>query len=882
MSSGRWQQVWEVFEKVSELPSGEWPAALDEACGQDRELRRGVEEMLAADRQPDSFLDHPVGQQPSGGPGAGPFDETLAGGPQPADGSTIGPYRILRRIGQGGMGTVYLAVRADDAFRRRVVVKVVRRGMESEVVLRRLRTERQILASLEHPYIARLYDGGSTAEGLPYFVLEYVEGVPIDTYLERNQLSVDERLTLFRKVCEAVHYAHQNLVVHRDLKPSNILVTAAGEPRLLDFGIAKLLNPELAVGSLEATETWHRVLTPNYASPEQIRGDLITTASDVYSLGVLLYRLLTGCLPYRLTGRSVQEIESIISDSEPLPPSRAVTRQLENAAGRAAAGSGPSTVGSGEAGGTEDELPRLPRIDLLPSQLAGDLDAIVLKSLRSTPAQRYSSVERLAADIERHQLGLPVAARAGSWRYHAGKFVRRNRRAVAVAAAFALLVVGFIVATAMQVSRVSFERDQARSERDKKAQVLQLVLELFEFSNPYVVPGQELTVREALERSMPVLDEGLSEQPAIRAELLHTSGSILNVLGAHDNARHQLAEALEIRRQLYGDDHPDVAVSLSALAGALRGVGELDEAEELARRAVVIARTLPAGAGPGLAQPLNQLISVLMFKDEFGGAGDLVREALTLSAELPPDSVHRIVATEHLATFHSNQGEHSEAVRLNREALRLGRERWGEDHPRLLTALNNLGMNLRRMEDLAGAEEAYKEALRVDRASFGEEHVNNMLLGNLGGVYYARGELEEAMPLYVQARQAVLDTAGPKHWHVYYYDLRIARTRNGQGAVLAAVAEAELRRALERWRPELGDHWRVDEGMSVLGESISVQGRCAEAEPLLVDSYEHMLGKTVARAQKGFLERLRDHFERCGQPREAARYVAMLEEVPGG
>ena len=869
MSNERWQQVWEIFEQVAGLPPEERPAALDAACGEDEELRRGVEKMLAADRQPDSFLDHPVGRHLNGGQVAvsrgRSSERTLVAGDAPhSDGSTIGPYRILRRLGQGGMGTVYLAVRADDAFRRRVVVKLVRPGMESEAVLRRLRTERQILAGLEHPYVARLYDGGSTEDGLPYFVLEYVEGVPIDVHCDQHQLSIDGRLSLFRKVCEAVHYAHQNLVVHRDLKPSNILITPAGEPRLLDFGIAKLLNPELTAGALEATETWHRVLTPSYASPEQIRGQPITTASDVYSLGVLLYQLLTGHLPRSFAGRTMREIESLLLDTEPPPPSRAVTRPPP------AAGNKPADAAEPASGLRVKELRR---------RLAGDLDAIVLKALRSTPSGRYSSVERLAADIERHQLALPVAARAGSWRYRAGRFVRRNRGGVAGAAGVALLLVGFIVATLVQVARVSFERDLARRERDKKTQVLDLVLELFELSNPYVVPGKELTVRQALERSLPILGAGLREQPEVRAELLHTSGSILNVVGAHDDARQQLSEALEIRRRIHGEGHLDVVASLGALAGALCGLGELDRAEKLARQAVAIARELPAGDRSSLARPLIDLLGVLECQGEFHGTGEAAREAVALTAELSAGSVQRIVALEHLALFHSTQGDHAEAVRLNRQALELGRARWGEDHPRLAKALNNLGMNLRRMEDLAGAEAAYREALRVERASLGGDHVSETLLGNLAGVYYAQGELEEAMKLYVQARQGVLDGAGPDHWSVYYFDLRIARTRNRLGA--AAEAEAELRRVLDRWRPELADHWRLDEGLSVLGESVSLQGRCAEAEPLLVDSFERMLGKTIVRARKGFLERLRDHFERCGQPREAARYTAMLEEVVG-
>ncbi len=860
MSTQNWKQVWEIFETAIQLQPRERPAFVQEACGGDAKLRQAVLAMLAADEEADSLLDQPVGPIGSGGIDD---DETLpqAGAQALSRGTKIGPYEILRQIGQGGMGTVYLARRDDDTFQRRVVVKLVRPGMESEALLGRLRTERQILAGLDHPYIARLYDGGTTREGLPYFVLEYVEGEQIDAYCEQNRLTLEERLVLFRKVCEAVHYAHQNLVVHRDLKPSNILVAADGDPKLLDFGIAKLLNPELALSGLEPTSTWHRVLTPNYASPEQIRGKMITTASDVYSLGVLLYKLLTGHLPYVFTGRSAAEIERILTETEPPAPSLAITRQYED---------GPEADVQG--------LPEIPP-EQLQRQLAGDLDAIVLKALRSSARRRYSSVEQFAVDLERYQRGQPVEARAGSWGYRAGKFVRRNRRAVTAVTGVALLVVGFAVAMAIQAARVARERDQARIERDKKAQVLSLVLDLFEHSNPFVVPGEELTVREALERSVPVFKDGLREQPDVRAELLHTSGSILGVLGSYDAAREQLEEALEIRRDRYGDDHPDVAESLSAVASVYKEDGELDQAEELARLAVDIARRLPedfAGLpGEHLVQPLTELVSVMCYRNEYEAAAEHAVQALNLSQQLPAGSNRRIHAIEHLGRVRSAQDNHREAVKLYREALALRRARDGEKHPAQITTLNNLGLNLRHMEEFDAAENAYRQAVSLHRENFGDDLDDPYLLNNLGGLYLAKKEFESAEKSFREAHKAVMASSGSDHWMVLFFELRIASAQIGQGAY--ARVESNLRGLLKEWRAKLGDHWRLAVGESLLGESLSALGRCEEAEPLLVASFERLVERSKGGATQSALDRLRGHFERCGDRGEIERFEALLE-----
>ncbi len=859
-SKDSWQDIWTIFEAAISQPPAGRRTFLEEACGGDPQLLQAVEDMLAADGETDSFLDHPLSPRVSKN---SPNSETsLVDGKVLPRGTMIGPYRVLGRCGQGGMSTVYLAERADDAFPRRVAVKLVRQGMESEAILSRLRTERRILASLDHPHIARLYDGGSTEEGLPYFVMEYVEGVQIDAYCEQNQLSVRERLELFCKVCDSLHYAHQNLVVHRDIKPSNILVAADGDPKLLDFGIAKLLNPELAAG-VEPTRTWQRILTPSYASPEQIRGQLITTVSDVYSLGVLLYRLLTGILPYSFAGRTPQEIESLIVDSEPLLPSVAIQQSLE----------------------TRDENDPAGQVrsrdtKALSKRLVGDLDAIILKALRSSPRHRYGSVERLSADIGRYLAGLPVEARAGSWRYRAGKFVRRNRRALVGVAAIGLMVFSFAGAMALQAERVTFERDQARVERDKKSQVLELVLELFAFSSPYVVPGKELTVREALQRSVPVLKDAVNDQPEVRAELLHTSGSILRILDDPESARDQLTEALKIRRELYGEDHPEVGRTTRALARALRDLGKYVQSEELAHRALNIARKVDADEASEsskrlVADALNTLVSVMCYQDQYEQAREWAIEAVELTRKLAGGNAARISALEHYAVIRNDEGRYAESATLRREALRLERALYGAQHPGQIATLNNLGLSLRRLEDFTASEQMYREALEIKRVNFGDDHADPWVLNNLGAVLYAMGNNEGAEEVFREGRAAVVKTRGPEHSMTLAFDLWIARARIRQGA--AAEAEANLRPLLEQWGGVLGDHWRIHLGRSILGESLSVQGRCEEAEPLLMASFDRLLERPRERTQRDVFWRLRGHLERCGQPERVAQYEAILE-----
>jgi eukaryotic-like serine/threonine-protein kinase len=439
VNSEKWEQMKELFASALELPAGEREAFLRQACGGDDSLVAELQALLSAhDSDPSQSMD------------SSDSSESAARAAK-WEGQRIGPYRLLHRIGSGGMGDVYLAARADEAFNKRVAIKLVQTGINTQEVLRRFRHERQILAALDHPNIARLLDGGTTDDGLPYFVMDYVEGTPINTYCDTHKLAIPERIRLFRDVCSAVHYVHQNLVVHRDLKPSNILVTPEGVPKLLDFGIAKLLKPEFSSHPMDATRIEFRILTPWYASPEQVRGEAVTTASDVYSLGVILYELLTSRRPYRLKSGTSDEIFKAVCDQEPEKPSTR-TFQIEDSENKKAETESQSSATIAQLRATVPE--RLRR------ELSGDLDMIVMKALRKEPQRRYSSVEQLSEDLRRHLEGLPVTAHRDSTSYRAGKFIRRHKTSVAAAALVIVsLTVGVLATRHWQTKPKLTEKD---------------------------------------------------------------------------------------------------------------------------------------------------------------------------------------------------------------------------------------------------------------------------------------------------------------------------------------------------------------------------------------------------------------------------------------
>ena len=518
----------------------------------------------------------------------------------------MGAYTLIREIGSGGMGTVYLAVRHDDAFEKRVAIKILKRGMDSDSIVRRFRNERQILASLQHPYIGGLLDGGTTADGLPYFAMEYIEGQRIVDYCDAHQLDTSTRIELFRKVCAAVQYAHQNLIIHRDIKPANVLVTADGTPKLLDFGIAKLLNPELAGETIAPTAAGPQLMTPEYASPEQVRGEPVTTATDVYSLGVLLYELLTGRRPYRLTSRTPAEIARVVCNSVPVPPSAAVTRLGDQ--------------GDVETGTTTiTDATRSAETDRLRRRLAGDLDTIVLKALSKEPPRRYASVDQLSEDLRRHLAGLPVIARKDTLGYRTAKFVRRNRGAVAAAIVLFVSLVAGIVGTAWQASEA--RRERARAEQrfnDVRSLAHAFIFDLHDSIRdlPGSTPARQLLVSKGLEY-LDKLSRDSGGSPDLQRELAaaymrvgDVQGRPLNPnLGDTAGASNSYKKGVAIYEALSAAGVADPAIrqelgtAYVRLSEILSSTGETGEALALAKKGLALQKETSEGSASHAGVP---------------------------------------------------------------------------------------------------------------------------------------------------------------------------------------------------------------------------------------------------------------------------------------
>lgn len=546
MNPERWQRIEEIFRTVVDRPAVERDAYLTLACDGDDDLRREVLSLIERDTAED-FIRDPIANTALAFTAKSTNDLT---------GERVGPYRVLRLIGRGGMGDVYEAERDDEQFRQQVAIKIIKRGMDTDFVRDRFLRERQILASLDHPRIARLFDGGATADGSPYFVMELVDGERITAYCRRHQLSVNDKLKLFRKVCSAVQHAHQRLVVHRDLKPSNILIDNGGEPKLLDFGIAKLLSPDVGQ-SHTRTETALRLMTPEYASPEQARGEAVCTTTDVYSLGVVLYELLTERRPHEFKTYSPAEIERAICDTEIEEPSKAVDRMT----------------------GAPTRLAR---------QLVGDLDNITLMAMRKEPERRYQSVEQFSEDIQRHLGGMPVVARKDTFGYRTGKFIRRHKAAVAILSLLMILA----VATAVQSARIARERDRANQEAATAQAVTQSLVAMFEVANPGKARGNVITAKELLDQGADKVVRELKDQPVVQAKLLDTIGKLYQSIGLYDREQPLLEEALRLRRQALGSEHPDVATSLDHLGEVARLKDDYARSESLLREALAMRQKL--------------------------------------------------------------------------------------------------------------------------------------------------------------------------------------------------------------------------------------------------------------------------------------------------
>jgi serine/threonine protein kinase/Tfp pilus assembly protein PilF len=850
----RWQQVKAVLQDALEKNGTERAAFLETACQGDEELRSEVESLLACEGEVDDFIETP-------------FFRIWRDDDKPlAEGERIGAYRIVREAGRGGMGSVYLAERADEEFHKQAAIKVVRRGMDSDEIVRRFRSERQILAHLDHPHIAKLLDGGTTADGRPYFVMEWVEGRPIDEYCDAHQLSTRARLELFRKVCSAVHFAHQNLVVHRDLKPGNILVTADGEPKLLDFGIAKLLDPDQELFALTRADL--RPMTPEYASPEQARGEAITTASDVYSLGVLLYVLLTGHSPYESATRDPASLAKAICETNPPRPSSVIGRVKEI---RRPDGSvldiTPESVSQ-----VRDGEP-----SVLRRRLAGDLDNIVLMAMRKDPQRRYASVDQLSNDIGRHLQDLPVIARKDTVGYRTAKFIGRHKWGFSLATLSLLLIIGFSVATTVLWQR-------AVRERERSDAVSTFLQDLFENPDPKRSHGEKITAREVLDGGVQKINTNLRDQPELRADLLGTMGLVYRRLGLYETAKELLQGSLRLRQQSFGRNDPRTANSLHNLASVLRDLGDNATAEPLVREALSIQEEIGETQNIEYAKGLTNLGAILEEKGQLDKAEALYKESLAIKRSLPDiDEGDLARSYNNMGKLYYTRGDYDAAEPYYQEALAIRRKlAKGLPDPDVASTLGNLASLREEKEDLAGAEVLHREVLNTRRKLYpdGLHPLIARTLNNLGHVLQAEGKSAEAEECYREAIDIADVKLGPDHQERANYVKNLATTLLALGR--PAEAEAKAREALAVFRKaEDPAPLKIAETESILGGCLAAQRRFEEAEPLLVESYQILAqnsGDGAKRAPEA-LKRIVDFYIAWGKPERAAQFQAQVASV---
>ncbi len=680
-------------------------------------------------------------------------------------GRELGAYRIQERIAVGGMGAVFLAERADQQFEQRVAIKITAAQLVTDDAIERFKVERQLLASLQHPYIAQLLDGGTTQEGLPYLVMEYVDGMPIDRHCDAQSLSIRDRLALFSKAAQAVDYAHRNLVVHRDIKPSNILVTEDGTPKLLDFGIAKLLEPSSPYARGDRTQHGRRVLTVEYASPEQVRAERVTTATDVYSLGVLLYQLLTGRSPYNFSDDSVKSVEDQILDTLPDKPSRRVTTAIDSA--------------------DQISRTRATTSHRLRRRLAGDLDNIVMMALRKEPDRRYRSAGAMVDDIDRYLKQRPVEARVDSWHYRTRKFLRRNALATGFAAAVFLFAVVFAITTAQQNQRILAERDTAN-------QVADFLIDTLEAAAPEDVQGETVTAEQVLDNSRNRIVEELGDQPIVQARLMQVMGSSYVSLGLFEPAIELYEGALALGQQGHLSDL-NVAQVATRLGDARSTMGQFDAAGE----AFALAQGIYERTGelelPAYAQ---HLVLYGYYQHNSGewseGLGKLIQSTeISKNFESDPDGVYTDTL-HNIGTLYLLEGNPEQAQRYLSMALETGHPKWAEGRKERAITAGLLARVLNLRGRAAEARPHIEQTIRILENVYGAEHY---YLAPANGDYAftlaALGEFDAAESALNKALNINIAHYGAEHYNVAVTLSSLARVKAQRGDFDTALNFAE-------------------------------------------------------------------------------------------
>lgn len=808
----------------------------------------------------------------------------LPGGPSLGEGVAVGPYRLVRELGRGGMGVVWLAARSDGALKRTVAIKFPHFYLHSQTLTDRFARERDILARLADARIARLYDAGVTAHGQPYLVLECLEGEPITAYCDGLCLGIRSRLRLFVEVLRAVQYAHANLVVHRDLKPSNILVTTTGEVRLLDFGIAKLLE-EGEAQETDITRFGGRALTPDFASPEQLAGGVITTATDVYSLGILLYELLTGERPYKHQRDASGGMPQSFPAATPARPSQAA-KEESKAAMRGAT------------------------VKKLGAELRGDLDTIVLKAIQKEPQARYVTADSFAQDIERYLNGEPVLAQPESVWYRARKFVLRNKAAVGAGAAVAVALAAGAGAALWQKKRADTEAATARAVSD----FLQKDLLAQAGSSAQAGPGQhpdpDIKIRTALDRAAAHISSKFQRQPLVEAAVRTTIGRTYYDLGIYAAAQTQFEQALVLRRKTSGEEHPDTAAAMQELAGVYNQVGKYPAAEKLLTRALEIEHRLKKDEDPATLATVFQLaIIVSNHIGDYPRAEALYAKNLEarrrVLGELAPET---LATMNNLAEIQSRQGKYPQAEELYAKLIAAKERVLGDDHPSTFASMNGLAVVYRSEGKLAESENFFRKAFEGRRRVMGPEHRDTLAsMNGLGSVYLAAGRFADARALLepcVETSRRVLgdsnpDTIANSSMLAELYsregrlkeaetivrslletlrrasrgDTPVARSmivalgelRVRQGGYLEA--ETLLREAMDSYQRNNSNTWGRYFAQSVLGESLEGLGKHAEGGPLLISGYQELLKRrdSIPYLYRNTLDEVRGWVERAAE-----------------
>ena len=813
MDTQRWQQIQDIVLSALDQPEADRAVFIIAACRGDADLLREVQTLLMAQQKPMSLFNEQQGRV-----------GIMATGQHPA---TIGPYRILDELGQGGMGVVYHAERDDVGLR--VALKLIQEGRSTPERRYRFQYEQRILARLNHPHIARLYDAGITkagegsSGGRLYFAMEYVEGQTITDYCDAHRLDIDERLKLFETVCEAVHHAHQNLVVHRDLKPSNILVTREGTVKLLDFGIAKLMDEEIEGGGL-LSQTGQRPMTPAYASPEQVRGQPITTASDVYSLGVLLFELLTGRRPYQLPSRVRHEIERIICEEEPVRPSTAVrrTETIET-------GDTTTTIVPGDV-----SMRRATSPGELKQRLVGDLDNMVLMAMRKEPQRRYMSAEALAEDVDRHLRGLPVLAHEDALGYRISKFIRRHKVGAWTGTLVVLLLTTVVV---FYTLRLTQERNRAREEAAKAQEVTQFLVDLFKLADPGEVRGAAITVREVLDHAPNTLAQTLPDQPAIHATLLDAIGRVYQNIGLYTRADTLLEQAYHLRQTTLGEQHPDALTSLEHQAWLEVELGQFDTADSLFRTVLTIRREIHSDDPYATGPTLNGLGRTLREKGEYEEAATILRDALELEQTYgDAQGLGASAIQDNLAGALYELGRIDEAEQMYREALTIRELHLDPTHPDLGETMNNLAEVYDQMGQYDASADLYRKAVAIQRRIHPDGHPDlAAALNGLAGVSKRLGDFEVADTLYRETASILRSSFGDEHPFVAITINNLATLQRDKGDLEAA--EPLAREALTRFRAVFGDeHPNVAVAINNLATVLQDVGQPVEALSLMLEA----------------------------------------------